>query len=101
MVVPYIEAGYRGSISLALIDEVIEVAVTDGDPRVARLLEGRRRGRAEPDEHTPIVADDARRWVARSAKNVATGRCADLPQRVAEPRLPPFKGKVARTGSCT
>jgi hypothetical protein len=43
-VVPYVEAGYKGPLSLTLIDELIDVEV-QGNPDllVAKLLEGHRR----------------------------------------------------------
>ena len=47
MIAPYVEAGYKGAIPLALIDEVIEVVVQEtSDPCRAALLNGRKRNAA-------------------------------------------------------
>ena len=46
MIVPYVEAGHKGPISLALVDEVICVEVEpdeDWDPIIARLRNTRKR----------------------------------------------------------
>jgi hypothetical protein len=52
VVVPYVEAGYRGPIPLTLIDELIEVQVIEEpDPLGDALLEGRRRAATRNRKH--------------------------------------------------